>query len=349
MDWTNTFVQDIWSLENFPQNYYRSGKKDLFFIAAQEYELPYAMTIKDDPLNLDNINSHIEKINANVNMIFGGANKEWYDSNKNSYPKNSKIFTFPNYLIFYTLNSFLTSNINIDIKNQFPKAPSNLYVSLNNRPKYHRLLLINELYCRDMLDESLISWMNAEPHLPDHLFDGKKIKWPVKQVFFQKEVSNYWDLPDKFYDTFISLVGETTIEPIVVTEKAWMNIFLKRPFLSLAAPNYHKYLKGLGIELYDEIFDYSFDSEPDLDRRTQLIVDNLERIKTEDYTKLQTLIKPKLIHNYNQSLRIMLDLSAWPDVLIDFCENHDNHRFSEFYKLAVNPDVFLNQYLYEKN
>jgi endonuclease III-like uncharacterized protein len=103
-------------------------------------------------------------------------------------------------------------------------------------------------------------------------------------------------------------------------------LFIGQPFLTLCAKDTHKTLKGYGFELYDEIFDYSFDSEPDYKDRIRGIIDNVERLKGKDYSELYRLIEDKVEHNVRVCYELISkitgqlppSLSHYPPLVRDF-------------------------------
>jgi hypothetical protein len=63
-----------------------------------------------------------------------------------------------------------------------------------------------------------------------------------------------------------------------LTEKIFKPIVVRRPFFLVCAPGNLAYLKSYGFRTFDRWLDESYDTEPDPDRRIQLIVDELVRL-----------------------------------------------------------------------
>lgn len=103
------------------------------------------------------------------------------------------------------------------------------------------------------------------------------------------------------------------------TEKVFKPIFNAHPFICIATQNFHNNLnKFFGFELYDEIWDYSFDEEPQEIKRWQMVCEQAKNKIEEgiDYN----LIKEKL--KYNQSL--FLNESIHEKYVNDFLIKIDN-------------------------
>ena len=76
----------------------------------------------------------------------------------------------------------------------------------------------------------------------------------------------------------------------------------------LGPQGYHKHLVNkLGIQLYYDWFDYSFDDEELLENRILGIVNNLKRLRQTDLHDLKLLYKktvPILVYNKNQVINL---------------------------------------------
>jgi hypothetical protein len=101
----------------------------------------------------------------------------------------------------------------------------------------------------------------------------------------------------------------------------------------LCAKDTHKTLKDYGFELYDEIFDYSFDNDPNYKNRIKGIIDNVENLKNENFTEVYKKIEDKVEHNVRQSKKIFLLSSLTPNFILDltksFFPNKSNHSISD--------------------
>jgi S-adenosylmethionine/arginine decarboxylase-like enzyme len=103
----------------------------------------------------------------------------------------------------------------------------------------------------------------------------------------------------------------------------------------LGKEGFNSKLVELGFQLYDEVFDYSFDNESDIFKRTEMFVNNVERLTTLDLEQIYQTILPKIIHNYNRAIEISKDHSYIPDIIkqcVQECDINDSvfgryHRF----------------------
>jgi hypothetical protein len=86
-----------------------------------------------------------------------------------------------------------------------------------------------------------------------------------------------------YQNTFISIYGES-IEygnTIMITEKTWDPLIKGHFILPFSCCNFIKRLRDIGV-LFPTFIDYSYDAEPDNERRWQLYSDEIDRLLTMD-------------------------------------------------------------------
>jgi hypothetical protein len=127
-------------------------------------------------------------------------------------------------------------------------------------------------------------------------------------------------------NSLINVITESAIHSIVFSEKTWKSVLIEQPFIVLGSQYQNTKIKELGFELYDEIFDYSFDTKPNIDDRVEGIVYNLLRLKDLNYNDLYDLIEPKLKRNKKQMLRLCIKDDYIPK---DFADLYVKHNMVE--------------------
>jgi hypothetical protein len=181
------------------------------------------------------------------------------------------------------------------------------YICLNNYVKPHRCLILDLLAKHKLIEKGAISWLN-------------KFYWGVIQTDYQY---NHWSptilsldqspnvkfnqetLPIQFNSSFMQLVTETSNDITFFTEKTATPILLNKLFLVASCQGFHKKLENLGFILYDELFDYSFDDESDIEIRYTKLVQNIERYSELSSDRLTTLYKSvlnKVKHNRQMAM-----------------------------------------------
>jgi hypothetical protein len=151
-----------------------------------------------------------------------------------------------------------------------------------SRIKYERKLLIDGL--ENLLDEFIYSYGTAR--LPDDFSD-------------LTNASHYFN-PKWYDDTYFSIVAETNVmhlDPyILLTEKTFKPMAFYHPLLLVAQPNALGYLKSLGFETFNNIFDESYDTENNNHLRINKVIEQVKNFNKQPYDKLTI---EKLTHNHN--------------------------------------------------
>lgn len=121
---------------------------------------------------------------------------------------------------------------------------------------------------------------------------------PVGKKYNQRLFNPMW-----YDDTCFGVVVEScntqslTAElPVFVTEKTFKPISGLQPFMVIGGAGILSYLRSQGFETYDNIFDESYDTETDFDRKLDIIVNNIQHYVKGPYT---TKTLKKIKHNFN--------------------------------------------------
>lgn len=207
-----------------------------------------------------------------------------------------KTFYFYKNLYLWSKHLDLNNRKNLDIYNpilnpnkQFKYA----FICLNNIVKHHRCLLMDLMCKHELLDKGLVSWRGADRGVEPYQFNYKY--WTPKKIFIDQNPDEVMflqeTLPTEINDAFINLVTESEDSVTFFSEKTTIPLFFNQVFLVYSSQYFHRDLKELGFELYDELFDYEFDNEPDLTKRAELLLENIKK-----YSKLS---EKELSQKYN--------------------------------------------------
>jgi hypothetical protein len=250
------------------------------------------------------------KNKINIEIFLGSYDTEYYKNRYNNKP-TVNFYNWPYFFLFYTFCSDVMYN-NMHSSDQIIKRP---FISFNSNPRDHRCLLLDLLAKNDLLEKGNVSWN------PINKFNYEWVWWksPTKKTLSDDYPTTRFQyrLPTEWNESFVNLISETSVNIGFVTEKTWIPILCKKPFLVQTTEGFYTYFQQLGFKTYDEIFDYSFDSVSNLEIRTQMILDNVKNILDKDYQKLYDMIYPKIKHNYNRALELIQDKSIIPDFMIN--------------------------------
>jgi hypothetical protein len=248
----------------------------IIIYAAEEFEL-----ILDDC----DIDPELDVV-----WVFGGADHSFYKQ----YP--GKVVLWQN---FYMYDSFLSLNEKFLRKDS---KITKIFISMNHRAHTHRCLLMDTLEKFNMFNKGFVSWRGVNQS--EYQFKY----WNPRKIEFNDGFLDRYGihtLPSEFSHALINLVSESNTKTMFVTEKTYNAIFAEKPFIIQGPVGVHRYLSSLGFELYDEIFDYEFDSVIDNALRTEMIVQNLKNLENANLNKLKKLLNSKAKRNKRRALDII--------------------------------------------
>ena len=122
--------------------------------------------------------------------------------------------------------------------------------------------------------------------------------WPED---IQENDYHYFFPTLEWLQSHIELIHETyCVSSGSISEKTAKAVGHMKPFLTIGCQNWYKYFKSYGFQLYDELFDYSFDSLPSYKDRWEHIMNQCDKILDTPHKELKDKIekmKPKLKYN----------------------------------------------------
>jgi hypothetical protein len=195
----------------------------------------------------------------------------------------------------------LTTLMDVDVNNVHLQSDK-LFTLYCNRGSKERVQIIDTVAREDLLSSGIVTFKSAYFGKEMHdwkYYDGSRL---YDEDDYDATNPNYAPnyFPKSFFRGMIDIVCESRVDDneYFPTEKTMKSLAAQKPFLALSCQHYHQYLRDdYGIEMYDEIFDYSFDSKPDIADRIEGIIENIKRVKDMDKNHLHSLILPKLQSN----------------------------------------------------
>jgi hypothetical protein len=197
------------------------------------------------------------------------------------------------------------------------------FTSLNARSHNWRCMFVDHMYKEGLFDYGYVSWHNSD----NWEYNYKFKYWTPKIINFDENWLNNTDgildimlPPEKqFKSSLFSVISESNDRVLKTTEKVYIPIYHKRPFIVYAAPNFHKTLQNQGFVLFDEIFDYSFDRIPndrynDGTERCEAMMHETKKITNYDPNDLYKILKPKIEHNYKMLYKLVESQDVHPKV-----------------------------------
>jgi len=249
----------------------------------------------------------------------------------------TKVFGYPYFhfeyyhMIKHRHVDFPDEIINVD--NLFNKEKN--FLSLNSKIRAHRVLVISELYRRNVVNNSFLSFIGSTFDHPETTIGYAKKT--LDQVFanapyisqeIKEGVENYthnWQplildgTADSIYNnsvvaehyekSYFSLVTETGMDHYLrVTEKTFKPIANYHPFIIIGCHGTLAYLRSLGYQTFPELFDESYDQETNIPKRLLMVVDQVEKfvnLSKEEKDKKYQQVHEKILHNANLFFNVL--------------------------------------------
>ena len=169
------------------------------------------------------------------------------------------------------------------------------WVSLNSEERYFKddVNIYNEQFYKTLIPENLLNTVSTMKHIIKDSFIYLSVECEMDDFSIWEDNSegNLFHWMEKNCSRF--------------TEKILIPILFKKPFLNLGPLHGLKILKSYGFKTFDSIIDESYDTEVDLDKRMDMVLDELERLSKIDLVELTENLKPTLDYNYN----LLLDMN----------------------------------------
>jgi hypothetical protein len=280
--------------------------------AAEEYDIKLGYGFRGWEI-LDKCSNNIQ-----WNFVFGSSDSNFYLGRYQDEWNNRTTFLWPTFFInrslYYLKNIDFESNQDIDY----------LFISMNNLPREHRCYLVDNIFKNELQKNSAITWHQEKTDYEWQYWNPKKLllsdnkfrNYHHGNQVDANFVSSIHQLPEEFFRSLFSLVSESSISRLFITEKTAIPLLMARPFIVQGAPGFHSYLRDLGFELYDELFDYKFDRYLDYRNRTDCIIENIKRLKKENLKDLYKSVHEKTIRNRQRAIDIVKNTKLIPEIVV---------------------------------
>lgn len=251
--------------------------------------------------------------NKELNIIVGCHETDLHKKNFICPPK-ANVHYWPTHWIHHTASKLKP------IIHPKPQTIKKIFMSLNNKAHPHRCMMMDHISMNNLFEHGDVSW-----HETNVRYDFKHWKMTPMQLDedYPRMLDSYNTLPKSFSSTLISLVAEANMKAHFVTEKTWMPVFFKRPFMIFGPQGIHREIKGLGFKLPDEI-DYSFDAIEDDAQRCQTIMEVLKTFIGQDLDHLRKTMEPVLNHNYEVARELAFNRYFYPKPVLDLLQRYQS-------------------------
>jgi hypothetical protein len=307
----DTYYYFAWGSEEKEDLYYAIENykkiKHIVFFGPEEHEFGNLFT---DLASFKVLKRYLKQKNITYEVVISACLDPILNS---SWPyKNQKHFlTWEDFFAYNLINYSLQQNI---VPFEHNKHISKHFISLNARSHNWRCMFVDYLYKEGLFDYGYVSWHNSDNWVYNYDFKY----WKPEIINFDENWLNSTDgildilhPPERqFKDSLFSIISESNDQVLKITEKTYLPIYHKRPFIVYGAQYFYRFLTGQGFALFDEIIDYSFDDIPNDtynsgEQRCAAMMKETKKILNYDPNDLYKILKPKIDYNYNNLLRIV--------------------------------------------
>lgn len=266
---------------------------------------------------------------------------------------------------------------NQDIEDPWNEANTKLYVSMMHIPKPHRIALMDYLFdenrivhgevrfcnnteqwhklCNNLTQErrdtGFLSHPNASSFMHNLILSAPSIFSPYK---YHRETYLNPNHPDRnwvadpaYSKGVIALEAETLTDLKFITQKSYMPTLWKKPFCILGNANANNEMKKMGYELFDELFDYSGETEDidSLHREPEGVASSkfaqFDRYKShyaklcdplwniprtrDSYKAICEDLKEKIEHNLNRTVELVFDNDLIPEEVFKYAHGEESN------------------------
>jgi hypothetical protein len=160
-----------------------------------------------------------------------------------------------------------------------------MWSCLNRQPHTHRI--INWLGIRNIPNG--VCTMHAESDRPnqDPLDPEFEQPWQMLRLTLPNMINsdNYTMSPDHiaYSACYINIVTETIMRPgLFISEKTWKPVASGQFFIIVGCVGTIAHLRSLGVDVFDDIIDHSYDLEPSWRKRIELTNHSLKKFLEQD-------------------------------------------------------------------
>lgn len=340
---------------------FNSKNLHLVLDGSSEWEGQIHPPIDEDPNIVKEILSKLKNYNAKNNNIVSVI------TGRSSYKKQDREERANDYWLdtidsvidfYYTWPTFFLvwngQSISFMRDNELPfrSTLNKLFCCKINHAWKYRCKLIDEFSRCHLLTNNLVSFIDPNNYRGRYnfkYFDGNSILLSHNGLNESEYVGS--KQPNGYENCFIDVVAESNIVDFY-TEKTVQPIIFEKPFV-IYGPRYASTnLQKFGFVLYDELFDYTFDTLPTYNERAEALANELSRIQNLnlDYNEMKKTLEPKLKHNLRRLKSLIFFDEYMPNIVkqLSACLPND-HSWNRF-KTGSNIDYinFIENHEYFK-
>lgn len=339
----NYIGHNQWNGQDFPNFYKEVLSKDwdkIILFCQNEWAWH-----QHDPEYFPMLLEYCKTINKKVHIITG-SHEHLYPDVDPIIKDNTEVIWWDTYWLGKTYHALIQTGQSSSIDLNDIRDYTYHFISMNHRPHEHRQLLVDLLAKYNLIEGNAVSI---------HKQDLNTYRWryfDFKPLVLEPEFvtdKNQHRLPQQYYDSFVQLISEASSDTIMMSEKTAIPLIVGKPFLVAGQMHFHRFIRQLGFELYEELFDYSFDDISNKEERYESLLENFKRLQSIPLSELPNLhrsVTHKIEFNKRKAREIIYDRSLYPKLAIEIIEYYketgikiDNWLISNYENLEEVRDI----------
>lgn len=181
---------------------------------------------------------------------------------------------------------------------------------INNVAKAHRICMLYHLYGGDLWNRTLVSMGDTYLESPvataqpiSYHNVGSAIREHMGDQYDQDQFQHFYDLlpikcpqessmkipfwiHDAFANSYVNIVTEHDFETNFASEKSIKPFLTEQIAVFVAGPGLVARLRRIGLDVFDDIVDHSYDTEPDDQARMKKIFQSIHGLADLDWEKI---------------------------------------------------------------
>ena len=247
-------------------------------------------------------------------------------------------------LAWRSMSSAHKPKIHMDLTEYQNKPPEYLFSCAQHKPHSHRVSLMLALIETGLIDSGLATWCassNAWAQFREHLINEIKagVDNHLNLIFenFLKIHPDHWasyksvgrniigDTMTHYDKCLFDIVSESTMAPLIYSEKTWRPIVWGKPFTIVGHPEINTKLEALGFDCFTDIFDVnvSYDAydmnryNPERHSEIKRQISGLCDIDPDSWADLKQKLRPRCEHNQAMLIKHLFDDNLVPEFMLD--------------------------------
>jgi hypothetical protein len=231
-----------------------------------------------------------------LDVAFKKLNISYIILSPNTCQPSDTILYFP---MFYLYGIISWNKFNI----AYPKNVS--FSCLNRNPHVHRIYNYIKLLNKNYQNSSIMSFYNTEGSDFNNCYSQLDTEilenWYKIKSTLETQCSNDLEIDHPAYKSaYINIVTETTVfDEVFLSEKIWKPIASGQLFLVVGSRNTIQYLRELGVDVFDDIIDHSYDVNQNWKSRIDKMQESLDKLLSQDLELIFKITEDRRMNNVN--------------------------------------------------